>query len=88
MPIPVAIWAQGVIGDMPNCAQYPAACSNYEQHQASQGWVVLAAVIIIAAVLVVATVLTIVIVRRNRGRRLPPLPPPPPPPHPPFPGQF
>jgi heme/copper-type cytochrome/quinol oxidase subunit 2 len=87
MPVPVAIWAQGVLGDMPNCAQYPAACSSYEQHQTSQAWVVLVAVIIIAAVLVVAAVLTIVMVRRDRRRRLAPPPPPPPPLHPPFPSQ-
>lgn len=77
MPPPVVIWAQGMLLDMPNCAQYPAACRNYEQNPASGvPWAVLAAVVILAAVLLVAVVLTIAMVRRDRRRRLPPPPPP------------
>jgi len=75
MHIPLLIWTQGMLADMPNCSQYPAACANYNAHQSGTLWVIFAAVIILVAVLGVATAL--LIRRHRRGRQYPPPPPPP-----------
>jgi ABC-type branched-subunit amino acid transport system permease subunit len=73
MSIPILTWVQGIPADMPNCAQYPAACASYNAQHSATPWIVLAAVIILAAVLAVAV--TLVITRQRRGR--PQGPPPP-----------
>lgn len=80
MRIPLVIWVHGMLADMPNCSQYPAACANYNAQQSGTIWVILAAAIILAAGLGVAAAL--MIRQRRRGHRQPPPPPPP------WPGQF
>ena len=62
-----------VLADSPNCAEYPAACAQYQQNS-SIPWILLAGVVILAAALIVAAVLILVVVRprRRRGAFAPP----------------
>jgi heme/copper-type cytochrome/quinol oxidase subunit 2 len=80
VPAIFGAWPQAVLADMPNCAEYPAACANYD-HQSSTG-IIVAAVIILAVVLIVGAVLTVIVVRRRRRPTWSPPPPGPPPPGP------
>ncbi len=65
-PACLGLWPRAVLADMPNCAEYPSACANYEQNSAATPWIVIAGAIVLAAVLIVAAGLAIVLVRRRR----------------------
>jgi hypothetical protein len=75
----LGLWSQPVLADLPNCAEYPSACANYNHQPSGTPGIVIAGVIVLAAVVVVAAGLSIVILRRRRRARVSPPPPPQPP---------